>query len=281
MFTHYDLHTHSRQSDGTLTPTALVERAAAAGVEVLALTDHDTLSGIDEARSAARAAGIRLIPGVEISVTWNRQTIHVVALNVDPAAPELRAGLERLQEFRVWRAEEIGRQLAKAGIEGATEGARRHAQGVLISRTHFARYLVEIGRAKDLRAVFKKFLIRNKPGHVSGQWAGLEEAVGWIRAAGGQAVIAHPARYRLTGSKLRRLIAEFRDCGGEGLEVVSGSHSQQDMHNMASLARQCGLLASRGSDYHGPENAWIELGRLPALPADLTPVWQAWPQHAA
>ncbi|MAT66400.1 MAG: phosphatase [Gammaproteobacteria bacterium] len=281
MFTHYDLHTHSRQSDGTLTPTALVERAAAAGVEVLALTDHDTLSGIDEARSAARAAGIRLIPGVEISVTWNRQTIHVVALNVDPEAPELRAGLERLQEFRVWRAEEIGRQLAKAGIEGATEGARRHAQGVLISRTHFAHYLVEIGRAKDLRAVFRKFLVRNKPGHVSGQWAGLEEAVGWIRAAGGQAVIAHPARYRLTGSKLRRLIGEFRDCGGEGLEVVSGSHSQQDMHNMASLARQCGLLASRGSDYHGPENAWIELGRLPALPADLTPVWQAWPQHAA
>lgn len=281
MFTHYDLHTHSRQSDGTLTPTALVERAAAAGVEVLALTDHDTLSGIDEARSAARAAGIRLIPGVEISVTWNRQTIHVVALNVDPEAPELRAGLERLQEFRVWRAGEIGRQLAKAGIEGATEGARRHAQGVLISRTHFAHYLVEIGRAKDLRAVFRKFLVRNKPGHVSGQWAGLEEAVGWIRAAGGQAVIAHPARYRLTGSKLRRLIGEFRDCGGEGLEVVSGSHSQQDMHNMASLARQCGLLASRGSDYHGPENAWIELGRLPALPADLTPVWQAWPQHAA
>ncbi|HSH28942.1 MAG TPA: PHP domain-containing protein [Thiohalobacter sp.] len=281
MFTHYDLHTHSRQSDGTLTPTALVERAAAAGVEVLALTDHDTLSGIDEARSAARAAGIRLIPGVEISMTWNRQTIHVVALNVDPAAPGLRAGLERLQEFRVWRAEEIGRQLAKAGIEDATEGARRHAQGVLISRTHFAHYLVEIGRAKDLRTVFRRFLVRNKPGHVAGQWAGLEEAVGWIRAAGGQAVIAHPARYRLTASKLRRLIGEFRDCGGEGLEVVSGSHSQQDMHNMASLARQCGLLASRGSDYHGPENAWIELGRLPALPADLTPVWQAWPQCAA
>lgn len=281
MFTHYDLHTHSRQSDGTLTPTELVTRAAAAGVEVLALTDHDTLSGIGEARTAAHAAGIRLIPGVEVSVTWNRQTIHVVALNVDPEAPELRAGLARLQEFRVWRAEEIGRQLAKAGIEGATEGARRHAHGVLISRTHFAHYLVETGRAKDVRAVFKKYLVKNKPGHVTGQWAGLEEAVGWIRAAGGQAVIAHPARYRLTNSKLRRLIGEFRECGGEGLEVVSGSHSQQDMHNMASLARQCGLLASRGSDYHGPENAWIELGRLPELPAGLTPVWQDWPRHAA
>lgn len=281
MLTHYDLHTHSRQSDGTLTPTELVGRAAAAGVEVLALTDHDTLSGIGEARTAARAAGIRLIPGVEVSVTWNRQTIHVVALNVDPDAPELRAGLARLQEFRVWRAEEIGRQLAKAGIEGATEGARRHAHGVLISRTHFAHYLVETGRAKDVRAVFKKYLVKNKPGHVTGRWAGLEEAVGWIRAAGGQAVIAHPARYRLTNSKLRRLIGEFRECGGEGLEVVSGSHSQQDMHNMASLARQCGLLASRGSDYHGPENAWIELGRLPELPAGLTPVWQAWPRHAA
>ncbi|RRQ22929.1 PHP domain-containing protein [Thiohalobacter thiocyanaticus] len=281
MFTHYDLHTHSRQSDGTLTPTELVGRAAAAGVEVLALTDHDTLSGIEEARTAAHAAGIRLIPGVEVSVTWNRQTIHVVALNVDPDAPDLRAGLARLQEFRVWRAEEIGRQLAKAGIEGATAGARRHAHGVLISRTHFAHYLVETGRAKDVRAVFRKYLVRNKPGHVTGQWAGLEEAVGWIRAAGGQAVIAHPARYRLTNSKLRRLIGEFRECGGEGLEVVSGSHSQQDMHNMASLARQCGLLASRGSDYHGPENAWIELGRLPELPAGLIPVWQDWPRHAA
>lgn len=281
MFTHYDLHTHSRQSDGTLTPTALVARAAAAGVEVLALTDHDTLSGIGEARTAARAVGIRLIPGVEVSVTWNRQTIHVIALNVDPDAPELRAGLARLQEFRVWRAEEIGRQLAKAGIEGATEGARRHAHGVLISRTHFAHYLVETGRAKDVRAVFRKYLVKNKPGHVTGRWAGLEEAVGWIRAAGGQAVIAHPARYRLTNSKLRRLIGEFRECGGEGLEVVSGSHSQQDMHNMASLARQCGLLASRGSDYHGPENAWVELGRLPELPAGLTPVWQDWPRHAA
>ena len=280
MLTHYDLHTHSRQSDGTLSPTELVTRAAAAGVEVLALTDHDTLSGLEEARTAAQAAGIRLVPGVEISVTWNRQTIHVVALNVDPAAPELRAGLERLQEFRVWRAEEIGRQLAKAGIEGATEGARRHAQGVLISRTHFAHFLVETGRAKDLRAVFKKFLVKNKPGHVSGQWAGLEEALGWIRAAGGQAVIAHPARYRLTNSKLRRLISEFRDCGGEGLEVVSGSHSQQDMHNMASLARQCELLASRGSDFHGPENPWIELGRLPELPAGLVPVWRDWPQAA-
>ena len=280
MLTHYDLHTHSRQSDGTLTPTELVARAGAAGVEVLALTDHDTLSGISEARAAARAVGIRLVPGVEISVTWNRQTIHVVALNVDPEAPELCAGLARLQEFRVWRAEEIGRQLAKAGIEGATEGARRHAHGVLVSRTHFAHFLVETGRAKDLRAVFRKFLVKNKPGHVTGQWAGLEEALGWIRAAGGRAVIAHPARYRLTNNKLRRLIGEFRECGGEGLEVVSGSHSQQDMHNMASLARQCELLASRGSDFHGPENPWIELGRLPDLPAGLVPVWHDWAQVA-
>lgn len=281
MHTSYDLHTHSRQSDGTLTPSELVTRAADVGVEVMALTDHDTLSGIDEARQTAERAGLRLIPGVEVSVTWNRQTIHVVGLNVDPANPALLAGLQSLQDFRQWRAEEIGRQLRKAGIEGAYEGACRHAQGVLISRTHFAHYLVEIGRARDLRAVFKKFLVRNKPGHVSGRWTDLEQALGWIHAAGGQAVIAHPARYRLTGRKLRQLIGEFKECGGEGLEVVSGSHSQQDMYNMAGIARECELLASRGSDYHGPENPWIELGRLPELPQGLVPVWRDWPRHAA
>ena len=272
----YDLHSHSTASDGTLAPAELVRRAAAAGVEVLALTDHDTTAGVAEAEAAAREVGIRLLPGVEISVTWNRLTIHVLGLGVDPHSPVLQEGLAGLRAFREWRAEEIGRRLARAGIEGAYEGARRHARGELVSRTHFAHYLVEAGHAKSLRQVFKRFLVRNRPGHVAGQWAALEEAVGWILAAGGAAVVAHPARYGLTRTKLNRLLDEFKAAGGVGLEVVSGSHSSDDMHHMATLARKAGLLASRGSDYHGPENPWVELGRLPALPAGCEPIWTLW-----
>ncbi|WJW76647.1 PHP domain-containing protein [Thiohalobacter sp. IOR34] len=274
----YDLHSHSLASDGTLSPAALVARAAAAGVEVLALTDHDTTAGVAEARAAAMEQGIELVAGVEISVTWRRQTVHIVGLGVDPDDARLQSGLAGLCEFRAWRAEEIGRRLEKAGIADAWAGARRHARGVLISRTHFAHFLVEAGHAKSVRDVFKRYLVANRPGHVSGQWAALEDAVAWIRGAGGQAVVAHPARYRLSGTRLRQLLGEFRECGGVALEVVSGSHSTEEMHRMAGLARSLGLLASRGSDYHGPENPWIELGRVPALPTGCVPVWSDWPQ---
>jgi len=273
----YDLHTHSTASDGTLTPTELVQRALARGVDVLALTDHDNADGIDEARRAAAGTGLHLVAGVELSVTWERQVIHVVGLNIDTNAPALVAGFERLMAFRAWRAEEIGRRLEKAGIPGAHAGACRFARGRIVGRTHFARFLVEQGHARDMREVFRRFLVRNKPGYVPGRWAGLEEAVGWIQGAGGQAVIAHPARYRLTATRLRQLLGEFRECGGVGLEVVSGSHSPQDNHNMAVHARRDGLLASCGSDYHGPENPWLELGRLPALPGGCEPVWAGWP----
>jgi predicted metal-dependent phosphoesterase TrpH len=277
-----DLHTHSTASDGTLTPTALVGRAAAAGVRLLALTDHDTIDGVAEAAATARPLGLTLVPGVEISVTWGGRTVHIVGLGVNPDCPDLQAGLAGLRAFRDWRAEEIGRRLAKCGIAGAFEGARALSGGTLIGRTHFARFLVSQRLAGCERDVFKHFLVNGKPGHVAGDWASLASAVGWIRAAGGQAVIAHPARYRLTRTRLLHLIGEFRELGGVGLEVVSGSHNRDDAFNFARHAREQRLLASAGSDFHGPQLAltlhpWIDLGRLPALPDGCTPIWRDWP----
>jgi predicted metal-dependent phosphoesterase TrpH len=272
----YDLHTHTFYSDGALAPAELVARAAAHGVQVLALTDHDVTDGVPEAQAAAQQAGITLVPGVEISVTWGTQTVHVVGLQIDITHPGLQAGLARLREFRDWRAEEIGRRLAKAGIPGAIEDARTRAQRGLVSRTHFAQFLVAAGHASDVRSVFKKYLVHGKPGYVPGAWAGLDEAMGWIRAAGGQAVLAHPARYKITATRLKKLLGEFRDAGGAAIEVVSGSHSRDDMFRFAQLAGSYGLLASSGSDFHGPHNCYMDLGPLPPLPDGCTPVWQTW-----
>jgi len=271
-----DLHTHSTASDGTLGPAELVARAQAAGIRVLALTDHDTLEGMEEAAAEAAWQGLHFVPGVEISVTWDGRTVHIVGLRVDAGNAELQQGLAGLRRFRDWRAEEIGRRLGRAGYPGLFEQARAFSNGRLISRTHFARALVDAGFAETTREVFRRFLVSGKPGHVPGEWADLGEAVGWIRAAGGRAVIAHPARYGFTRSKLRRLIDAFREAGGEGMEVISGSHSRDEVFTMAAHARDTGLLASVGSDYHGPENSWIELGRLPELPGGLCPVWHDW-----
>lgn len=275
-----DLHTHSTASDGTLSPTELIGRAASAGVEVLALTDHDTTDGVSEASAVARQAGVHLVPGVEISVTWGGRTVHVVGLKVDPDEGALQAGLARLMDFRAWRAEEIGRRLAKRGIEGAYEGAKALSNGKLIGRTHFARFLVGRRLAADNADVFKRFLTSGKPGHVAGDWATLEEAVSWIRGAGGQAVIAHPARYKQTRTKMQALLGEFRELGGAGVEVVSGSHSRDDAFTFARHAREQGLMASAGSDYHGPESPWVELGRLARLPEGCLPIWHDWPEMA-
>ncbi len=277
-----DLHTHSTASDGTLSPCELIERAATAGVCVLALTDHDTTDGLAEARTAASSRGIRLVDGVEVSVTWGGRTIHVVGLNVDPDHTGLRQGLAGLVDLRHWRAEEIGRRLAQKGVEGAYLGAKRLSSGRLIGRAHFARFLVERRLAANERDCFRHFLVSGKPGHVPGDWASLEAAVGWIRAAGGQAVIAHPARYKLTRTRLLRLLGEFRELGGAGLEVVCGSHSRDDALNFARHAREQRLLASAGSDYHGPRlslssHPWIGLGRLPPLPDGCSPIWGDWP----
>ena len=278
-----DLHTHSTASDGSLAPAELVQRAAASGIGVLALTDHDQTAGLAEADRAACEAGIEFVPGIELSVSWSHQTIHIVGLGIDAACASLQAGIEKLSAFRHWRAEEIDRRLAKKGIHGALEGARGYARGAILSRTHFAHFLVAQGHARDLRQVFKRFLVRNKPGYVPGEWASLEEALSWIRGAGGLAVIAHPARYKISATRLRQFIGEFQELGGVGLEVVSGSHTRDDILSMANLCRRYGLAASSGSDYHGPENPYLDLGRLPALPGECQPVWHhpAWDSACA
>lgn len=272
----YDLHSHSTASDGTLTPTRLVGQAAAAGVAVLALTDHDTTDGVAEATTAAREYDLCLIAGVEISVTWGGQVVHVVGLGVDRRCEALQAGLAELRRFREWRAGEIGRRLQREGIAGAYEGARARANGQIVSRTHFARFLVAEGYAPDMRKVFRQYLTRGKPGHVTGEWADLSQAVDWIKQAGGQAVIAHPARYSMTRSKLKRLLGEFREAGGAALEVVSSSHSRDEIFSMARHAADHALMGSVGSDFHGPETPWAALGRLEPLPATVTPVWSGW-----
>ena len=279
---YYDLHTHTCYSDGTLTPAALIARAHAAGVKVLALTDHDVTAGIDAARVAAQACGLALVAGVEISVTWKQQTLHVLGLGVDTANAALQAGLAQLRAAREVRAQDIDRRLARHGVVGAYEGARAYAHGPIISRTHFAQHLVAAGVAADFRKAFKQFLAKGAPGYAPVAWVALETAVAWIRAAGGQAVLAHPARYKLSATQLRALLNAFRECGGVGIEVVSGSHSRDDALRFAHHAHTLDLLASAGSDYHGPENAWMEVGRLPELPAGCKPIWHDWPlPHAA
>lgn len=270
----YDLHTHSTASDGTLPPAELVQAAAAAGVDVMALTDHDTLAGVDEAVWMAEKQGLCLIPGVEISVTWQGATVHILGLNVNPECEVLQQGLVGLREYRDWRAEEIGRRLDKRGIGGAFEAACTLSTGKLVSRTHFARFLVAEGYARDVRQVFRKYLVQGKPGHVPGKWAALEDAIDWILQAQGTAVIAHPARYNMTRSKLRKLIAAFKELGGRGLEVISGSHSKDEYLTMARHAKEFGLLSSAGSDFHDPKNPWIALGKLPPLPTGCEPVWR-------
>ena len=272
----YDLHSHSTASDGTLLPAALVQRAAEHGVDVLALTDHDDIAGLADASKAASEVGIQLVPGVEVSVNWNGMVLHVVGLQVDPLNATLKDGLHGLRLQREQRAVAIAASLDKAGISGALEGAQALASGGIITRTHFAHFLVARGLAKDVRAVFKRYLVRGKPGFVAGVWAPLETAVGWINGAGGQAVLAHPARYRMTGTRLNRFLDEFKACGGAGIEVVCGTHSADETRVMGQRAIRMGLLASVGSDFHGPESPWVELGRLAPLPAGVTPIWKDW-----
>lgn len=273
-----DLHCHSTVSDGLLSPTALVERARQNGVDLLALTDHDEIGGLDEAREAADAAAIRLVTGVEISVSWgDDQTVHIVGLNFDHHHPALVQGLARVRGGRDARAGRMAVELAKHGIEGAYAGALKHAGNpALISRSHFARYIVECGYAPDVKSVFDHWLAKDKPGYVSHPWAELSEALGWIHAAGGLAVIAHPCRYRLSAAERRALYVAFKELGGQGIEVVSGSHNEAEQREIAGIAREFGFLASRASDFHGPGESYIDLGKMAVLPPDLTPVWAAW-----
>jgi predicted metal-dependent phosphoesterase TrpH len=269
-----DLHSHSTASDGVLSPADLVRRAAAQGVQALALTDHDETKGLDEAGEAARASNLELVAGVEISTTWGGRTVHVVGLYIDPENPTLRDGLRANRAGRVERARRMAESLAKTGIVGAYEAAYDLAQNKeLISRTHFARFLIEKGYAKDMKAVFKRFLIQGKPGYVPHQWAELTQAIAWIRAAGGVAVLAHPGRYEMGRTKMELLIGEFKALGGGAIEVVSGSHAPDQVPVFARYAQEYDLLASCGSDFHAPGEGGRELGRMQALPNSCRPVW--------
>ncbi|HEY6895989.1 MAG TPA: 3',5'-nucleoside bisphosphate phosphatase [Rhodocyclaceae bacterium] len=270
-----DLHCHSTVSDGLLSPAALVQRAAANGVELLALTDHDEIGGLAEARAEAEKLGIGFVNGVEISVSWgDDNTVHIVGLGFDPDNAALQAGLVSVRSGRDSRAGLIAAELDKVGIHGAYEGALRYVGNpALISRAHFARYIVELGLVKDSKSVFDYWLAKGKPGYVPHCWATLEDALGWIHGAGGVAVIAHPGRYRVTRAELREIFKQFKALGGEGIEVLSGSQGEADTQEFSRVAREFGFLASRASDFHGPGESWIDLGKLPQLPPDLTPVW--------
>lgn len=270
-----DLHCHSVFSDGTLTPEALAERAKANGVALWALTDHDELSGQQRAMRAAAALDLRYLTGVEISVTFLHVTVHIVGLGMDIHHPALLEGLRVTRGGREERAREMADGLAKAGISGAYEGALKYVSNPdLISRAHFARHLVESGVCSDISAVFRKYLTEGKPGFVPHRWASLGDAVRWITDAGGMAIIAHPARYDLKPTEEYALFTEFKGHGGQGVEVLTGAHSSADALKYADMCREFGLLASRGSDFHGPAESRCDLGSLPDLPGDLTPVWE-------
>jgi len=273
-----DLHCHSHVSDGVLPPADVVARAAANGVDVFALTDHDDVAGLAEAQAAADDAEIAFIPGVEISVTWGRHTVHIVGLRIDPLNTLLATGLNGIRTGRTARAQRMGDDLARAGIPGAFDGASRHAVNKqIIGRVHFARWLVEQGHAPDMRTTFNRFLTPGHPGYVEHEWTSLENAVSWIRASGGMAVVAHPGRYAFNARDLHVFLDAFRTLGGEGIEVVTGSHHPSEYGKFADLARAFGFKASRGADFHAPGEG-IDIGRLPALPYYCKPVWLDWPE---
>lgn len=274
-FSNADLHCHSRVSDGTLEPEALAARAHANGVDLWSLTDHDEIGGQHRARAAAAQLGLPYLSGVEISVTFAGETVHIVGLGFDPDNDALRTGLLQTRGGRERRARDMGNDLARVGIKGAYEGALQYVGNPeLISRTHFARHLVETKVCHDTNEVFRRYLTEGKPGFVRHQWAALGEAVRWIIAAGGIAVIAHPGRYRFTPTEEFALFSEFKQHGGQGVEVITGSHGQADYRKYTDMAQEFDLAASRGSDFHSPEESRINLGQLPPLPGQLQPVWE-------
>lgn len=271
----YDLHCHSTASDGTLSPAELVRRAHRNGVTVLSLTDHDVTHGTGEALATAQSLGMRLIPGVEISVTWMHKTLHIVGLGIDVDGEALGAGLAGVRRSRVRRGELIADELSRLGIHGSLEAALSLAGDPhTLSRTHFARFLVGKGYARDVKSVFHQYLGEGKPGYVPHRWATLADAVSWICSSGGVAVIAHPGRYRLSQDEGDRLMREFREAGGMALEVLTGSHTPEQSRRYARVARKFDLAASCGSDFHSPEESRVDLGGIAPLPPGLRPVWE-------
>jgi predicted metal-dependent phosphoesterase TrpH len=271
-----DLHCHSTASDGLLPAAAVARRAADNGVDMLALTDHDNLGGLSAARAVADEAGMGFINGVEISIEWGGLQVHILGLNFAADDQALNDGLASIRSGRVSRAQRMAVELEKIGIVGAFDGAMRHAENPsLISRAHFARYLVETGLCKDVRSVFDSYLVPGRPGYVDHRWVTLADAVGWIVGAGGIAAVAHPGRYKFSKPQMRLMLDEFKALGGQAVEVISGSHSAENVALFSRLAREYDFLASCGSDFHGPGESYVDLGRLPPLAQGLKPVWEA------
>ncbi len=272
----YDLHTHTTASDGELSPKELVIKAKANGVDVLAITDHDTTEGIAEAEIEACKQNIRLLPGIELSVSWMDKNFHIVGLGIDPDNEKLKISLTETKELRQQRAIKIGKKLEKIGVTKAYYEAKELAGTHTLTRSHFARVLINQGFAKDSREVFKKYLIHNKPGFVKTNWLEMASGIQLIKDSGGEAILAHPMRYNITASWLRRFLVAFKEAGGIGIEVVTGSSNTDEIATTAAYARRFELSGSAGSDYHGFDNTWVKLGQLAAMPESVTPVWEKW-----
>lgn len=268
-----DLHAHSTASDGTLSPTQLVEAAAREGVGTLALTDHDSLAGIEEAHTAARLHGLQLVPGVEISVTWERRTLHIVGLAVDINNATLIAGLDELQQTRRKRARHMAWKLGKIGVENALQRAVELADGGQITRTHFARLMVEDGLCKNMQQCFARYLKAGKPAHIRADWAALDNAIDWIHEASGLAVLAHPHAYKMTAAWRRRMYDAFTKAGGDATEICCGNSTPDRLQTSKMDAETHGLMGSAGSDFHSREQRWLRLGHVPPMPHGITPVW--------
>jgi len=269
----YDLHCHSTASDGSLSPTDLILRAKAQGVTALAMTDHDTTAGLKEAEQAAQAQGIRLIKGIELSASWQGKCLHIVGLGINPRYPPLAEASQNLQNVRLQRAEKIAAKLAKKQIMGAFEAVMALAGDGMVTRSHFADFLVRQNHVGSHQEAFDRYLGKGKPAYCNTVWADMELAIGWIVQSGGVAVLAHPLRYQLTASGLGKLLAAFKDSGGQAMEVVTGHYNPDEIYRLAYFAHQFGLAGSVGSDFHTPENQWVELGKLAPLPNNIRPVW--------
>ena len=269
-----DLHCHSLVSDGALSPSQLIERAAGQQVTDIALTDHDTTDGLAEAKSAAQQHGINLIHGIELSTSWNNKCFHVVGANIDPDYPPLQEGIKELRKIRNDRAEKMAAKLAKKGIPDAMTAVTKKAGLGMITRTHFADFLVGGGYVTTMQGAFDQYLAKGKPAFVSTRWTELECAISWITEAGGVAILAHPLRYKLTASWLRRLLTAFKATGGLGIEVVTGRNNPDEIRKASYFAEKFELYGSVGSDFHSPKNPWVELGRLAPLPNNIKPVWE-------
>jgi predicted metal-dependent phosphoesterase TrpH len=272
----YDLHTHTTASDGEFSPKALVIKAKSSGVDVLAITDHDTTEGINEAESEASKRNIKMLPGIELSVSWMDKSFHIVGLGIDPDNRKLQASLKETEELRDQRAVKIGNKLEKIGVTKAYCEARELAGNNTLTRSHFARVIIDQGFAVDSREVFKKYLVQNKPGFVKTSWVEMESGIKLLKDAGGEAILAHPLRYNITASWLRRFLAAFKESGGIGIEVVTGSSNTDEITTAAAYARRFELSGSSGSDFHGFDNNWVKLGQLAAMPESVTPVWEKW-----